>query len=389
MSLLTMIFIFSSNSIGCSIIKITKNGITVVGNNEDQMNPNTRIWFEPGKKGIYGVVYVGFDNLYPQGAMNEVGLFFDACTQSFRPVLNTNGKLKISALELEKKIMQECITVNEVKDLISRYNIDFWASAVLRFVDKTGKYLYVDGDSLIIGEKDYFVQTNVRPYENKKCWRFEKATRLLQNSYNADINYCKSIMDSIHQEKKSGGTIYTTIYDLNSGKVYLYYFYNYNNVITFDLKEELKKGHRVLNMSDLFPNNAVGQKYYTEYNKILAKIKQFGDSLTTDINADIKVVKNEITNSFIDSYPFYYKISKNAEYYLNEKIDYRRAILFLRLNVEIYPDYWSAYNDLANAYFKDKQYPLALNNYLRSVELNPDNVLGKNQIEILNELIKK
>ncbi len=89
----------------------------------------------------YGVVYVGFDNLFPQGGMNEAGLVYDGFTQSNRIVVDTVGKLKITSLELQKKIMQECKTVDEVKSLISKYNIAFMSSAVLRYVDKTGRYL--------------------------------------------------------------------------------------------------------------------------------------------------------------------------------------------------------------------------------------------------------
>ncbi len=76
----------------CSMVKVTKNGKTIVGNNEEQMNPNTRIWFENGKNGEYGVVYVGFDNLFPQGGMNGAGLVFDGFTLSFKEVKNGRGK---------------------------------------------------------------------------------------------------------------------------------------------------------------------------------------------------------------------------------------------------------------------------------------------------------
>ena len=386
---LSVTIISYNDCFGCSMIKVTKNGVTIVGNNEDQSNPNTRIWFEPGKNGNYGVVYVGFDNLFTQGGMNEAGLVYDGFTQSNRIVVDTVGKLKITSLELQKKIMQECKTVDEVKSIISKYNIAFFSSAVLRYVDKTGRYLYVDGDSLIIGEKKYFVQTNVRPYENKKCWRFDKATRLLEHSYDATISDIKAVMDSIHQETKWGGTLYTTVYDLNNGKVYLYHFYDYDNVVTFDLKEELKKGYRVLNIPELFPNNEVGKRYFVEYNRILKQIKQLGDSTMTDVDGSYKTLKNDIANSFIDSYPFYYKISKNAEYYLTDKINYPRAILFLKLKGEIYPYDWREYNDLADAYFKNQQYQLALDNYTRSVELHPDNISGKNQIEKLKKLTEK
>lgn len=76
----------SNDCMGCSMIKLTKNGKTIVGNNEDQMNPNTRIWFEKNKNGGYGAVYVGFDNLFPQGGMNTMGLVFDGFTQSNREI---------------------------------------------------------------------------------------------------------------------------------------------------------------------------------------------------------------------------------------------------------------------------------------------------------------
>lgn len=387
--LITVSSIFFTDCYGCSMIKVTKNGITIVGNNEDQSNPNTRIWFESGKNGNYGVVYVGFDNLFPQGGMNEAGLVYDGFTQSNRAIIDTVGKLKITSLDLQKKIMRECSTVEEVRSLISKYNISFMSAAVLRYVDKTGKYLYVDGDSLVIGAKDYFVQTNVRPYENKKCWRFEKASRILENSYDTTINYVKSVMDSIHQETKWGGTLYSTVYDLKNNKVYLYHFYDYENVITFDIKEELKKGDRVLNIPDLFSTNIKGEKYLTEYNRILEQIKQLGDSAIADVNKSYNTLKNDIANSFIDGYPFYYKISKFAEYYLTEKINYQRAILFMKLKGEIYPNGWREYYNIAEVYLKIQQYQLALNNYKKSVELNPKNESGKKQIDYIKKMIEK
>jgi tetratricopeptide (TPR) repeat protein len=160
-------------------------------------------------------------------------------------------------------------------------------------------------------------------------------------------------------------------------------------VVTFDLKEELKKGDTVLNIPELFPNNEVGKRYFTEYNRILKQIKQLGDSTMTDVDGSYKTLKNDIANSFIDSYPFYYKISKNAEYYLTDKINYPRAILFLKLKGEIYPYDWCEYNDLADVYFKNLQYQLALDNYMRSIELHPDNLSGKKQIEKLKKLTEK
>lgn len=380
-------FLIPSNSYGCSMIKLTKNGKTIVGNNEDWYNPNTRIWFETSKNGGFGAMYVGYENMFPQGGMNEAGLVFDGFGQSYRAVTDTTGKLKISPGDLYKKIMRECATVDEVKNLFNQYNRSFWSSSVLRFVDKSGKYLYFDGDSLIIGDNATFVQTNVRPYENKECWRLEKAKRLVANSYNTSIDYCASVMDSVHQGGNWGGSVYTTIYDLNEGKIYLYYFYDYKHVVTFDLKDELLKGDRFLIMPELFPENEYGQKFHTEFNKIYSQIRILADSSVTDKTASINTIKNEISNSFIDSYPFYRKVADFAEYYKNEKVNYPNAILYLKLNVEIYPNDFRVFDALASVYMKNQQYQLALTTYQRSVELNPDNTSAKKQIDYLKQII--
>lgn len=383
-----IVIVFSNDCLACSMIKVTKNGKTIVGNNEDSSNPNTRIWFESGKDGHYGVVYVGFDNLYPQGGMNEAGLVFDGFTQSKREVKDTVGKNHISALDLEKKLMQECSTVEEVKTLIGKYNISFWTSAVLRFIDKTGKYLYVDGDSLIIGQQDYFIQTNIRPYEKKKCWRFEKATRLLENHYDSSIEYCKSVMDSIHQETNWGGTLYTTMYDLENATVYLYYFYDFKNAVSFNLKEELKKGDKILNITELFPNNNTGKVYYRDYNNILSLLKQLSTPSLANETESIRTIKDSIYNSSILKYIWVSKISNFGDLYLDKK-EYQIAIRYFTLNVELFPDLWYVFDNLGSAYMKNKQYKLALDNYFHSIDLNSDNPSSKKQVEELKRMIEK
>jgi penicillin V acylase-like amidase (Ntn superfamily) len=116
--------------LGCSLIKITVNGKTIVGNNEDFGNHDTRIWFEPGDKQHYGVVYVGYDDLFPEGGMNEAGLVFDAFGVSNKPLKDTLGKEPIFELDLKRKIMTECSTAEEVKVLIEKYNLNFWSHSV-------------------------------------------------------------------------------------------------------------------------------------------------------------------------------------------------------------------------------------------------------------------
>ena len=55
----------------------------------------------------------------------------------------------------------------------------------------------------------------------------------------------------------------------------------------------------------------------------------------------------------------------------------------MNLQVSEYPDYWNAYDSLGELYMDAGEKQLAIENYEKSVELNPDNHGG---IEILKKL---
>lgn len=56
------------------------------------------------------------------------------------------------------------------------------------------------------------------------------------------------------------------------------------------------------------------------------------------------------------------------------------------MNVEQYPDSWNVYDSMGEAYALDGQTDVAIKNYEKSLELNPDN---KNGAEILKKLKEK
>lgn len=47
------------------------------------------------------------------------------------------------------------------------------------------------------------------------------------------------------------------------------------------------------------------------------------------------------------------------------------------MNVEMYPESWNVYDSLGEGYMNDEQKELAIKNYEKSLELNPDNENGK------------
>jgi tetratricopeptide (TPR) repeat protein len=59
------------------------------------------------------------------------------------------------------------------------------------------------------------------------------------------------------------------------------------------------------------------------------------------------------------------------------------AIDLLKLNVQVYPNSWNAYDSLGEAYMKAGQKQLAIDNYKKSLELNPANDGAKEKLKVL------
>ncbi len=374
-------FLFQ-NLFSCSMVKITANGRTIVGNNEDFGNSDTRIWFEPGIGKQFGAVYVGYGQLSPEGGINEAGLVFDAFGMKSKPLKDTTGKLPIFDLDLKRKIMKECSSVEQVKVLLGRYNLYFWFHSTWVFIDKSGNYLVVDGDSVAGGNNRYFVQTNFRQSEIKDekeitCPRYLKAMALLKNRCEASTEYCTSIMDSVHQLS----TLYTTVYDLNAGTIDLYYFHNYSKVIRFNIKDELKKGNRVLRIPELFPD-VINPAYEGMLN-----LKATFDSLAFYFTAKDSARRTTIIGD-LKKRDYVIHVMENHGYEFLRQGDIQKAIGMFNLVIEFFPQMPHGYHFLGEAYMENKQYELALANYSHSVALYPADVDGRQRIALLNELLK-
>jgi len=377
----------------CTMFKLTIFGKTMVGNNEDYWNPNTRIWFEQGKNGEYGAAYVGFDDFFPQGGMNQAGLVFDGFSEDYKAISDTVGK-KSLGMNFLKDILKKCATVEEVKKYFSQYNLSGLETSMFLFIDKTGKYLVVEGDSLILGNKPSYVLSNFYPSQVKDESEidipfYQKGRLLLESRSDTSINFCSSVMDTMHQEKVWGaGTMYTTIYDLNEGAVYLYFFHDYKHAVKFSLVQELKRGDSSLVIPDLFPENRKGHEFVNNYNETSKEIDLFRDNDLLDDSIRYRFVTSTILRKDVKLIrTFTDKINEIGAMWL-DKQNYNAAIRVFQFFVTVSPQSWNAYDQLADAYMHDKQNALALANFEKSVELNPDNLRGKQQIEQLKTLLK-
>ncbi|PKP23933.1 MAG: hypothetical protein CVU06_05820 [Bacteroidetes bacterium HGW-Bacteroidetes-22] len=383
-------FFHIQDSYACSMFTITMNGKTMVGNNEDYWNPNSRIWFEKGKKNEYGAFYVGFNNFWPQGGMNEAGLVFDGFAEDYKAIADTTGKKPLT-MNFLKEIMQRCATVGEVKNYLSQYNLSGLETSMFFFVDKSGKYLVAEGDSLIVGNKEKYIVSNFYPSQIKnECdvplSYYQKGRKYIENAQDISVAFCSSVMDTMHQERDWGaGTMYTTVYDLKEGLIYLYFFRDYAHVVKFNLKEELTKENHSLIIPALFPGNKKGQDFLNNYNAVSNELDllmnedvindslRYGLVTNTLFTRDIRLIRT-----------FSNKVSDIGRSWMG-KGNYKAAIGVYKIKAKLSPDSWNAYEELAEAYMRNNQNDLALTNYEMSIKLNPNNEAVKKQIEKLSK----
>lgn len=391
LSLLILLSYFSTYS--CSFYKITKFGKTYVGNNVDHWDSNTRIWFEKGSATEYGSMFFGFENMYPQGGMNEKGLVYGGLNVPPRENLKGKHLLEFDGRVVMKKIMKECKNVDEVYKVLSKYNRTPIGDGELYFVDKAGDYLIVEVDTIIRGNEENYLISNFCPSKTSdldavKIPFFQKGRKMMATKVDTSFNYLKSLSDTLHQSYKNntGGTLYTSIYDLNEGTFNLFFYHDYNYSLKFNLKNELSKKDTVLYIPDLFISNIKGQEQFKKYNKtldLITKLKE--ESISNDSIKISQFIKNEEIGAFVNFFEkdiFFIAF----DYFKKEKIN--SAINLFKLNIKYCPNSWYSYNSLGNVYFTDKQYALALIYYKKTLELNPENENALKKIKKIDKHLK-
>ncbi len=225
----------------------------------------------PAEQGKLGRVFFGFNNAYPQGGLNEQGLFFDVVrvTSTITNAPSDPKKLNYKG-NLAEKILEECSTLEHALMLFRKYNEPILGYAKFMFVDS-------NGDSAIIGwDWSKNELSIVRKNNNYQVfgtgqgiveYLFEK------DNHNISIERFRSMLDLAHQEFK---TVYSNIYDLKKGEVYVYNQYNFDKMIKFNLADELQKGQHFYRLPELFPKkqpnfvvNYYKKNIYSVVHKIL------------------------------------------------------------------------------------------------------------------------
>ncbi len=236
----------------CTIFTLAKDGVVLAGNNEDWYDTDTRMWVVPAAGGSLGVVYFGFGNLFPQGGVNEAGLFFDG--NALPTVKMTPTGRPAFAGNLLDHIMRTCATVQEALALISRFDTQRWfASAQLHFADRTGDAAVVESGGVFRRTRDFLISTNFRMSEVPSggtwpCVRFRTAERMLSGAGEATVDVVAAVLKATSVSI----TRYSNVYDLTHGIIHLYQSRDYSRSVPIVVADEVAKGGGIVTIESLF-----------------------------------------------------------------------------------------------------------------------------------------
>jgi tetratricopeptide (TPR) repeat protein len=388
---LILVLLISQTSHACTIVMASKDGVVLAGNNEDWKDPFTSIWFIPASEDEYGRICFGFGNSMqnPQGGMNEHGVFIDANALSPTGWKAEEDKPAFFG-HLIDHILAHCANVEDAITFFEKYNFPALERAKFPIADASGTSIVVEwgqGKLQIVRNSDWyqistnFVQTNFNP-EDYPCNRYKLADQIFKNANKLTIDVIREILSATHAEGDYP-TNYSNICDLKNGIVYLYNFHNFEHVVIINLKDELKKGKRIQEISSLFPYTTHWHKIFLNRSvkaSLLSTIKSDGIEKGTAKYHEMKAESRKTRDYNISEAD----INELGYQLLGESL-VKEAIEIFKLNVAEYPKSWNVYDSLGEAFMKNGDKELAIQNYEKSLELNPGNENGKMMLKKLKK----
>ncbi len=248
--------LFTGNQLySCTIFYVIKDNKILAGNNEDWEDPYSKMWFYPPENNKHGWIKFGWGSGFPQGGMNDQGLFWDGTAGPYLAMPFSEVHKEKYPGPLMQKVIEECANIEEALEVFAEYYCQDQYKAQYIVGDSSGNSIIVEGDNIIPIQGNYQVLTNFYlshpDLGGYPCWRYETATDMLSGNYDLTTYFIGSILDATHQEGKYP-TQYSNIYDLKNCLIYLFYFHNYEEFIIIDLTEELEKGYRSFDIPGLF-----------------------------------------------------------------------------------------------------------------------------------------
>jgi len=267
--LFLVLIAISLQNADCCTIFIANDGKNIwVGNNEDDSpSKNYRLWFVPSKvqnengyivwAGILKGLAENISHKFPEGGMNEYGLFIDAAALPEKIMIKKDASKKDWKGYVIKDVLKSCKTVQEALSFLSKYNLVEQEKAQIFVADATGNYAIVHANYVLKKETTNFALTNYCLNDEKQnlCWRRNIVSNLLKEKKEFDLTYIKHILEKSAQTDYYNKTNYSIAADLKNVSIHLFQKRDFSADKTLDIKEELRKGERSEDLIDLFPKD--------------------------------------------------------------------------------------------------------------------------------------
>ncbi len=360
------ILLASFSSKACYFIIGKKNGQVLVGYNEDWYQSNAKYWFEyPSKREKYGAVFFGFGGEFKiaQGGINEKGLFFDGNSIP-KQILNESVKKekKAAPVPIFKNLLKNCATVDEAINYLKQYYIPFIKSVQIILADSQGSYAVIDLNGVVERgtlSEGYKIITNFRSTDqNHFCYRYDLTSSLLEKEFSNNVAEFENILSTARQTFP-GATVYSTISELNSQKINLYYNHKFTNNVEIDLKKLLAEGKKeVVALENLFPKRMI-----TELIDVWNK---------KGVNASLSFFYREFNNPKTK-----FQVDAEQLYDLTNVLLNRQhpneSLIVARKNCELFPDSDLSFEALGKSLFWNGEVNESRQAYEKAKYLNPAN----------------
>ena len=305
------------HSQACTIVSgVDTDGITWAGNNEDMFfHFETSLKVLPRSEGRLGAFIVTYNDGFPQGGVNEKGLFFDF--NALSPVgienyRNWDNKLDIPAgVNIIIEMLQRYDSVHDALEYLDQFRSLEMLAAQIHIADAQGNLAVFSGEGICY-KKRYQVSTNFRvcvgdidnslAADPKGRWRYPVADATLKSG--VDFSSIKTTLSKTAR-KKYVSTIYSFITDLDTTETHLYYGGDFNHSYDFNVKEIADQGASSILMRDLFPDAPLVKLWQAyKYNGVEAALNYFRTETThMDAFARRELLRHLYTNLLLDIDP--------------------------------------------------------------------------------------
>ncbi|MFI1770863.1 serine hydrolase [Thalassobellus citreus] len=191
---------------------------------------------------------------------------------------------------------------------------------------------------------------------------------------------------------------------INDKRTFLYGWDSYrtNNIDSYGFTGGMQTGFRKFLNQDLtiiYLSN--GHKYYPIHNTVIEHIAGIVEPklINKPALSDEKIITEFLKMNFDKAKSNYFKVRdenpkldyeatlNNLAYAFLQKKNIDYAIKIFKLNIQEHPNSANAFDSLAESYFLNNQYELSKTNYLKSLELDPENTNAKEMINRIGKSI--